>query len=46
MKIRAILCNGKTADRIEVGFSLSNRPKISENTPGTKQVAIKEIYVS
>ena len=26
--------NGKTADGIEVGFSLSNRPKLFENTPG------------
>ena len=34
MKIRDILYNGKTADRIEVGFSFSNRPKLSENTPG------------
>ena len=24
----------KTADRIEVGFSLSKKPKRSENTPG------------
>ena len=34
MKIRAILYNWKTADREEVGFSLSNRPKRYENTPG------------
>ena len=33
-KIRAILCHWKTADRIETGFSLENRPKRVENTPG------------
>ena len=31
--------NGKTTDRLEVGFPSSNRPKPSENT---MQVAIKE----
>ena len=34
MNIRTILYKGKTADRFEVGFSLSNRPKPPENMPG------------
>ena len=34
MKIGAILYNWKTAERIEVGFSLSNRDKLAEITPG------------
>ena len=33
--MRAILYHGKTADQIEVGFSLSNRPKLSKNIPST-----------
>ena len=32
-KIRAILHNWKTVNRIEVGFSLNNRAKRAENTP-------------
>ena len=33
-KIRAIVCNWKTTDRPETGFSFSNRPKRSVNMPG------------
>ena len=37
MKIRAI--NWKTTDRMEPGFSLINRPKRAEDTPGLKKNA-------
>ena len=30
----SILYNWKTADRMEAGFSLSDRPEQAENTPG------------
>ena len=33
MNIRAILYNEKMTEQIWVGFSLSNKPKRSENTP-------------
>ena len=34
MKIRAILFNWMTTDRMVTGFSFNNRPKGSENMPG------------
>ena len=33
-KNQAILYNWKTAHRMEAGFSLKNRPRRFENTPG------------
>ena len=33
LKIRAILYNGPTTDKMEEEFSLNNRPKRTENTP-------------
>ena len=33
-KIYAVLYNWKMAVRIEAGFSLNNKPKTAENTPG------------
>ena len=39
MNIRAILYNRKTADRIEVGLSFSNRPKRFKNTPVRRQAS-------
>ena len=34
MKITAILCNWKTVDLMEAGFSSNNKAKRLENTPG------------
>ena len=43
MKIRAILYSREKYDGIEVVFSLRNRPKRSENTPGLHHALFSDI---